>query len=507
MIDTWMRTTSDGTKAWYRNIVAIVVAVVVIATACGSNDTVVTDSAGRAAESPTQSVIADDPVDEPDEVESATGLADASETNSEIVSDADDGPTAGNETDDEQDRANAARSVTPEVGVNYDPGSAQTDLLGTSASFTIDVPWSVIVTGVGSFVLAEPGATDPFGASMALFRAAGFATDDELVTQPPPDRFGGNLDQWLADASDYLLADPVETEVGGQPAIVFDLVFPDDAPAFGEDCGPPPQNRCIFMGSSYDNEMLRHLVHRSGRNTRVWVVDQGDFEPIVISGSAPIDEPNWHTDVWPSLVDSLEFGEPQPAPAASPQVATVSVEPGSIENLDAGPASFTAAGGISFDLPQPVTAISSFNCAIIVEADYSGESPFAPGFAIATSAFLGRNELTPFSTVEEWFAGYEGQPEPVATNETITLLGYKLDGYRIDGAFADAPSSDDATLNCAVDSDTISDLQVFAAVFSDLYVAETDDGLLVAVANGFTEEEQLRGRALLDAVLPTVQRG
>lgn len=189
----------------------------------------------------------------------------------------------------------------------------------------------------------------------------------------------------------------------------------------------------------------------------------------------------------------------------APENGVLNVEPMVVNDLDAGPASFSAAGGISLELPQPVTALTGQNCVTLLEADYAGTSPFEPGIAIGISAFLGRNELKPITTVDEWFAGYEGQPAPVSTGETITLLGEELEGYRIEGAFADAPTGEDSTLSCAVDADTVSEIQVFAAVYSDLFVAETDDGLLLAVANGFTEEEQIRARALLDAILPTVE--
>ena len=197
--------------------------------------------------------------------------------------------------------------------------------------------------------------------------------------------------------------------------------------------------------------------------------------------------------------------EVQPEESNDEGSEAVASEPMVVDEAVSGPAGFTAAGGISLELPEPVTALSTQNCVILLEPNYEGDSPFEPGIAIGTSAFLGRETLTPISTVDEWFAGYEGQPEPVATGESITFLGEELDGYRIEGAFTDAPTGEESTLNCAVDANTLSDLQVFAAPYSDLYVAETDEGLLFAVANGFTEDEQVRAREILDGVLPTVE--
>ena len=182
----------------------------------------------------------------------------------------------------------------------------------------------------------------------------------------------------------------------------------------------------------------------------------------------------------------------------------ITIEPVRDAIVEPGPAVFTAAGGIAAEFPQAVQTFTSTRCLVAVEADYSGDSPFAPGIAIGSVSYLGRNRLTPLTSVEQWFAGYEGQPAPVETGETITVLGYELDGYRIEGAFVDEPTGEDSTLSCAVDAQNNSDLQIFAAVYSDLYIGETDDGFLVVTANGFTAEEQEFGRDLLDAVLPTL---
>ena len=216
--------------------------------------------------------------------------------------------------------------------------------------------------------------------------------------------------------------------------------------------------------------------------------------------------------------NSAPVNEEQPAPtttapAPTTTVAALETEPDesilvervTVDELSAGPASFSAAGGISVELPESVMAIQSQRCLVITDASYTGTSPFAPGLAIGVAEFVGRNEISPISTVDEWLSSYEGQPEPVSTGETITLLGEDLEGYRIDGAFADESGPDESVLSCAVDGQTVSDLQIFAAVYSDLFVAETQDGLLVAVANGFTEQEQVRGRELFDAIVPTVE--
>ena len=198
-----------------------------------------------------------------------------------------------------------------------------------------------------------------------------------------------------------------------------------------------------------------------------------------------------------SLVDSPDDG---------PIDVTTDSEPTSFRELDAGPARFTAAGGFTVELPQSFQTTESQHCLVLFDATYTGRSPFPPVVAFGISNFLGRNQLTPFSTPQEWFAAYEvaGEPVPAPTNETIPLLGEELDGFR-SVAFPNGDTTDLATISCAIDSETLSDLQLFTAPHADVFTAETDDGVLVAIAHAFTEEEQLVARELFDAMVPTIE--
>ena len=206
--------------------------------------------------------------------------------------------------------------------------------------------------------------------------------------------------------------------------------------------------------------------------------------------------------VLPTIERSVES-----APGEGPVDVTTASEPAEFREPATGPASFTAAGGLSVELPQPMAALHSQNCVVLLDATYTGRSEFEPAVAIGITGYLGRNSLTAFSTAQEWFAEYEiaGEPKPASTNETISFLGVELDGFRVEGAFIDGGPVEPATLSCATDGETLSDLQLFTAPFSDVFTAATDDGLLVVIANGFTEDEQLVARELLDAMLPTIE--
>ena len=99
------------------------------------------------------------------------------------------------------------------------------------------------------------------------------------------------------------------------------------------------------------------------------------------------------------------------APTISePEAEAITVEPATSQAVSAGPASFSAAGGITLELPHEVEVRQTQRCVVILEAGYAGESPFPPGVVIGAAEFVGApgtNQVTPISTVDEWFASYE----------------------------------------------------------------------------------------------------
>ena len=170
----------------------------------------------------------------------------------------------------------------------------------------------------------------------------------------------------------------------------------------------------------------------------------------------------------------------------------------------AGSITIDAIGGINVDLPQEVRQIAGGGCVALEPADLSTTSPFNPSMMIADVIMSGFLVTTPIATVEEFLALYGDQPTPEPTGETLSLLGQELEGYRVENAYPDAPPPDPNFLSCTADPDGFVEFAFLPAVYSDVFIAETDEGLRVVSASGFTEEEQQLARELFDQVIPTL---
>lgn len=202
----------------------------------------------------------------------------------------------------------------------------------------------------------------------------------------------------------------------------------------------------------------------------------------------------------PAVEETVDGEEAQEAEAQdNPARGTVE-----ILTLPAGPVSLDILGGIDLDLPVDATVVLGGGCAIVEVPGYSGASPFGPGVTIAEIRFSGLAVLEPINGVGGLLALYEGEPAPEPTGESVETMDQLLVGYRIAGAFLTEPPAS-SFLNCSNDSAVISDLAVLPGVFSDAWVAEVDGGLLLISADGYTEEEQLEARSLLDTILPTLE--
>lgn len=161
-------------------------------------------------------------------------------------------------------------------------------------------------------------------------------------------------------------------------------------------------------------------------------------------------------------------------------------------------------GGIQIALEAATEGIVSNDCAALFLPEYTGSSPFAPAAIFGRVSFSGQTNPVPISTIDAWLALYGDQPTPQATEETITFLGEELAGYRVEGPFSDGPPPEPSWLNCASGPDAVSELAFMPSPFADVFVAETDEGLLTVYGGAFTPEEATQARAFLDALLPTI---
>lgn len=173
--------------------------------------------------------------------------------------------------------------------------------------------------------------------------------------------------------------------------------------------------------------------------------------------------------------------------------------------LPAGPAEFPILGGIELDLPEASRVMQGTGCIIIDQPGYTGGSPFPPGVGVAGVVASGFSVPTPISTIDEWLALYEGQPEPTPNGETLNVLGLELEGYTVDGAYSDGPPPDNRFLNCTANAGSASALAFLPSNQSEVYVAETDDALVVINVGAFTADEFDGVKPMFDQIVSTLR--
>ena len=191
--------------------------------------------------------------------------------------------------------------------------------------------------------------------------------------------------------------------------------------------------------------------------------------------------------------------EPEAEEDAEPEF-----EEATFETLEAGTTPIEVFGGIQVELPQELELISGGGCVALEAVDPQTTSRFNPAILMADVFMSGGLVTTPISTVDEFLALYGEQPAPEPTGETMTVLGVEFDGYRVENTYADGPPPDPNFLNCTTDADRNVEFWFLPAVYADIYVAETADGLRFINAVGFTEEEQQIARELFDQIIPTI---
>lgn len=173
--------------------------------------------------------------------------------------------------------------------------------------------------------------------------------------------------------------------------------------------------------------------------------------------------------------------------------------------LPAGPAEFPVLGGIEFELPEAARALQTSGCVLIEQPGYAGGSPFSPYVVVAGVVASGANSPVPISTIDEWIGLYDGRPEPTPNGETLNALGLELEGYNIEGAYLDGPPTDNRFLNCSAEAGTVASLAFLPGGHGELYIAETDDALVIVAADAFTEDEMEGVRPMFDQIASTLQ--
>lgn len=208
------------------------------------------------------------------------------------------GPTA--ESVFEPDAARTINWFSP-----IEPGTYRTDALGTPLSFTTTEALSTQVNGFGMFVLSDLGSQRPDESDLAFLRVSAFSdpaspgTSIEDQEGWPADDFLGWID---AVADGVNVSEPESTTVAGLNAIHVEITLDD------VECGYIPGS-CIGFVTNHDHE-LRALS--PGASYRVWIVDQGEYEPLAIIAGIPSDDDVAWFDRADAVMETIAFGDPSP---------------------------------------------------------------------------------------------------------------------------------------------------------------------------------------------------
>lgn len=193
------------------------------------------------------------------------------------------------------------------VPIRLDPATYWFDSLGTEIEVDVDEGWTAHRHTDGRVVLGDAFTQGPGDNDVIFIRATELADPtrptrvvDEWFSWPADD-----IDAWIDAAAPGVNISGVRNiEVGGYPATTFDVVIdPDEIDCVSKGC-----IRFATNGSTY-------AFLGIGDGYRVWFVEQGEFEPLVIVSAAErgLDEFFLEVD---ELIATIDLGVPQPMPTA-----------------------------------------------------------------------------------------------------------------------------------------------------------------------------------------------
>ena len=296
--------------------------------------------------------------------------------------------------------------TTAVSGSLLDPGTYETDTVGTALTFSFDTEGSLARNGQGILVFDELDSLARDDRTLTLRRLPALPDPVDLATPIgesvwPVD----DLDGWIAAISDdALLSESSATEIGGFTATRFELQLGE----FG--CGLP--TGCP-VEAARDLTPSSPLFKEGGRY-RVWIVDQSAEDPlVVVQAIDSADDEDWFAQDSP-LIETFVLGEAGPSPFRV-------VGPGPLELL--------AFGGVGAQLLEEVQVIEA-NAQIAHITAPIGDARVT----FLTSPFT--MEGIPITTVEEMRAVFDEQLYQLDPRSTFTAGGVEIQSFFVEsGSF------------------------------------------------------------------------
>ncbi len=206
------------------------------------------------------------------------------------------------------------------------PGRYVVSAIGTAFEIDITGEWWLQRNSSGHVVFTHPDSTGPGDRDVAFFRPTALVDP----VRPGSADMSWPLDDlqgWLEDLDpEVVRTQPVADSLGGLPATRFDL-----DPGFALD----------LMVSGDQVAFLPQGVRQ-----RVWWIDQGDLEPIVVLAGVGSEGETWF-ETADTILSTVRFGEPEPHPLAAELRPW---EQGLAATLATGTIRLPAVGGIEFTI-------------------------------------------------------------------------------------------------------------------------------------------------------------
>lgn len=198
---------------------------------------------------------------------------------------------------------------------NIEVGTFRVDTLGTEFVFTADQTLGVLRNRTARFELSHFTSREADDRILEFRRLSAWSVPDDPAAVPAWPI--ADVRGWLAALPDTIsVSGPTETELGGVEAVGFELV-------------PNPgacDDGCLRLGWNHGFENGDPTFLREGSTYRIWVLDQGAFEPVVaLAAIDGADDVDWFDDV-DRILASVEFSEPGPNPMRQPTERPVVLE-------------------------------------------------------------------------------------------------------------------------------------------------------------------------------------
>ncbi len=195
------------------------------------------------------------------------------------------------------------------------PGTYDVSALGTPLTITFEDDWFVQSNEPGFTAFSHPDSQGPGDRDVVFFRPTVFgdpvrpaAGIGAMELWPADEVSLDRFEDWLALLPDGLVVGaPSRVEIGGRDAAFFEVEVADEF-----ECGR--EGFCAgFLINTIGSDRITGWTFERGAHQRVWVVDGGDHQPLVIIAATPVDNRSFQATA-DDVLDTLRIGDSEPHP-------------------------------------------------------------------------------------------------------------------------------------------------------------------------------------------------